>query len=53
MVKMVNQKNNCKLDGFGIGLEKLMGRIESPETDQNILESLTKSKRVDLYDKCY
>lgn len=30
-----------------------MGRIESPETDQNILENLTKSRESGLYDKCY
>ena len=29
-----------------------MGRIESPETDQNILENLTKSGQSGLY-KCY
>ena len=36
-----------------IGLEELMGRIESPETDQNILENLTKSGQSGLYDKWY
>lgn len=30
-----------------------MGRIESPEIDQNILENLTKSGQSGLYDKWY
>ena len=44
-------RNN--LLGFSIGVEELMGRIESPETDQNILENLTKSGQSGLYDKWY
>ena len=49
----IQRKEVKSSSSSSIGLEELMGRIESPETDQNILENLTKSGQSGLYDKWY